>query len=453
MELTEVLNISDWQVFQQKNNKADINVSFKITEGSWLKKPISDEEKRFSKIFYGIKIRCIDENTGRIIENWVECRQSNGLYEGVLKNIPTGGPYKIQKLLVFNDDGNFIEWAGSSVVEHIGVGDIFLIAGQSNAAGWARGLYFDEIDMNLRSYNNGKWNVASQPLGNNENHSPFLVFGKMLSKSLGYPIGLIPRAVGGSPITTWIDGGAHTENLKKENINALKGILWYQGCEEAGTNSYETYEDMFMNFLVTMRKLFCDDKLPVITFQLNRLLSSQNYEESINLGWENIRNVQQEIAKKHENVYIIPTIDLKTMSDHIHNSVSSNKTLGERCALYALDCIYGKEKFKAPELKKAVKLAQNIFMLEFDNVAEELCTFEMSPKNLPVIAEDSMGINEIEKYEASKNKIKIYTKRNIENDTKIKIHCGANPQYIIIDRDTQLPVVCIKNIELSPKHV
>ena len=36
-------------------------------------------------------------------------------------------------------------------------------------------------------------------------------------------------------------------------------------------------------------------------------------------------------------------------------------------------------------------------------------------------------------YSVNINKIIIKTERNVENETHIKIHCGANPQYVIID--------------------
>lgn len=445
----EVLNMSDWQVFQQKNGKADITVLMKLGEDDWLKNPVLEEEKRFAKIFCGLKFRCVEENTGNAVTPWIECKEENGTFACVMKDVPAGGPYQIQQKSVFNDNGNIIEWGGKNTVEHIAVGDIFLIAGQSNAQGWAKGMYFDDIDLNVRSYNDGKWNVATQSLGNNGFHSPFLVFGKMLSKKLGYPIGLIPRAVGGSTVSTWVCGGCHTEKVKKEAIEDIKAILWYQGCEEAMRNTYDTYEEKFMDFVNTMRTHFSDDKLPIITFQLNRLICEDGEKEEVSLGWENLRNVQREIAEKHENIYLIPTIDLMTMSDFIHNSVVSHTALGQRCALYALDRIYGKDKFRAPEFSKAVKASEKSLKIEFENVLGNLEAFSVSAKNLPILLEDENGINGIEKYEIQSNIITIFTERELQSKTKIKIHYGANPHYVIIDSDTQLPVVCIKNITLT----
>ena len=449
MKVLEYLNIQDWQVFQQHDGKADINIVMHLDENSWLNKPQIEAEHKCAKICDGVRCRCINENTGETVKTWTEAERTGYTFECTIKDVPSGGPYQLQTELMFRSEQINQNWKTHNAANHVAVGDIFLIAGQSNADGTARGLHFDEIDANVRSYKNGEWSVASQPLGNGYTHSPFLMFGKLLSKKLGYPIALISRAVGGSPIKSWINGGEHMENLKKENIGRIKGILWYQGCEEAARNQYETYEELFCNFLNTARGLFDDDKLPVITFQLNRLLSSEICSETVNIGWENIREIQRQIAEKYDNVYLIPTIDMKTMSDHIHNSVASNKALGERCAMYALDRIYNKTVFRAPELKKVQQSGENILVLEFDNVMNDLCTFEVTPDKLPIMIEDKNGKNEIEKYEIYKNKITVYTSKGIEADSSVKIHFGANPEYIITDIETQLPVVCIKNVEIK----
>lgn len=449
MRVLETLNVQDWQLFQQHDGKTDINIVMRLNENGWLNKPQIEAERQFEKVFYGVRCRCINENTGETVTAWTQAERKGIIFECAIKDVPAGGPYQLQTELIFRSEQIDQNCKTNNAANHVGVGDIFLIAGQSNADGSAKGMHFDEIDMNVRSYKNGEWSVASQPLGNGYTHSPFLVFGKLLSKKLGYPIALLSRAVGGSPIKTWINGGEHMENLKKEKIGKIKGILWYQGCEEAARNQYDTYEELFCDFLRTARGLFDDDNLPVITFQLNRLLSSEICSETVNVGWENIREVQRQIAQRHDNVYLVPTVDMKTMSDHIHNSVASNKALGERCAMYALDRIYNRTVFRAPELRKAQRTGENVLVLEFDNVTNDLCAFSVTPDKLPIMLEDRNGKNEIEKYEICKNKITVYTSRSIDDGTSVKIHFGANPEYIITDFETQLPVVCIKNAEIT----
>ena len=73
-------------------------------------------------------------------------------------------------------------------------------------------------------------------------------------------------------------------------------------------------------------------------------------------------------------------------------------------------------------------------MVEFDNVTNDLCAFSVTQDKLPIMPEDKNGKNEIEKYEICKNKITVYTSRSIDDGTSVKIHFGANPEYVIMDR-------------------
>lgn len=444
----KVYGIQNWQVFQQINGKADINI--KGEADGWLVNPVLEMEKKFFKMFYGAEVRCIDERTGEVLSPWISAKAENGKWECTIEDIPVGGPYAIQMKNVFFDGNEFIKWEINNAACHIGVGDIYIITGQSNAQGRAHGLHFDSPDMNVRKLDSeGNWEMACHPFGDGGLHNPFMIFAKLLTQKLGYPIGIIPRAIGGSPITSWISGGEHIEKIRRENIGKIKGVLWYQGCNEAVPNNVDGYEEKFMNYLNTIRQIFKDDSLPVITFQLNRFFAGKDIELK-DEGYENIREIQRRMPYKAENVYVIPTIDLKTMSDDIHNSVSSNRAIGERAAMLALDVIYNKVKaYKAPELVQAKKIKSDEIELTFSNVVGNLYSFNASADLLPICIEDNKGKNNAVDYSVNINKIIIKTERNIEDETHIKIHCGANPQYVIIDLETQLPIICFKNVKLS----
>ncbi len=85
--MVNILNIQDWQMFQQKDGKADIVISLKIKEDSWIKNPVLPMGKKLAEIFFTYKVRCIEENTGRNISDWVLLDEENGVYNGLLKNI------------------------------------------------------------------------------------------------------------------------------------------------------------------------------------------------------------------------------------------------------------------------------------------------------------------------------------------------------------------------------
>ena len=85
------------------------------------------------------------------------------------------------------------------------------------AEGNAYGPYEDEPMLGVSEFSiyNG-WDLAVNYIGEGGGVSPFISFAKKLRKTLNYPIGLIPRAVGGSPISTWVKGGDHMKKLRRE---------------------------------------------------------------------------------------------------------------------------------------------------------------------------------------------------------------------------------------------
>jgi hypothetical protein len=299
--------------------------------------------------------------------------------------------------------------------------------------------YFDPPQPEICKLNNsGEWEMATQPLSGT-GHSMFMNFARALNRKLGYPIGLIPRAVGGSSITEWINGGCHMESLKKEQMGEIKGVLWYQGCNEAAKNKYEDYASKFEDVVCQLRKKFHDDKLNVITFQLNRELSGDDE----NAGWTNIREVQRNIPNIIDNTYVIPTIDMRDMSDCIHNSSNSNMILGERAANLVLSVIYKVEnECFAPNINSINITDKNQMKLTFDNVYGELFAFNVASEELPICVTDGLGENLIADYSIDKDVITLKTQRNISGKISVMAQYGQNPKNIIIDTRSRLPMLC-----------
>ena len=439
----KIEGLSSWQIIQQKNGVG--KVSFCGTVDEWLVNPVTDEEKKASADFLGVEFCFTDEEEGRPVTEYVKARNlENGKFKCEIENIPLGGVYTLKSRLVFKD----YSWGGNTNIYHIAVGDIYLITGQSNAVGWSRGYFNEPIDLNVRMYSQNVWNVASQPL-DGQNYSPFVSFGKLLSKKLGYPIGLIPTAVGGSPLMSWVPEGNCFKQMKKliNGIDKIKGILWYQGCTEATDGFDGDYTQEFKRFVSETRSIFGDDKIPVITFQLNRLRDYAHVKISRE-GYSKIREIQRRMPEHINDLYVIPTIDLSAMSDAIHNSVMSNRMLGERTAELALDVIYHKKHaFKAPDIEKIEKIGDNKIKLIFKNVESSLDAFSVAPIDLPVRVEDENGVNEITSYEIDKNEITVTFSENVGNGAMASCQYGEDPKNIIIDGDTQLPVLCFNKFK------
>lgn len=438
---------SDWQVFQQINGKA----SFDICGGvdGWLENPVTPQEIKCSKELVAVKVRVVDESTGVPVTMWQKVPVKDFMWSCRFTDVPVGGPYSVARQLVFYDGVSYYSYSSGNAVTHIAVGDVFIIAGQSNAAGWAKGPYDDAPDINVRVlHRSGKWDVATQPLGG-AGHSPFMAYAKYLTKKLGYPIGLVPRAIGGSPISTWVDGGCHIEEIKNENIGNIRGVLWYQGSSDTSCELSDIYEDQFLNFVDTIRKEFQDDNLPILTCQLNRV-TSEIEDNADPHGYDKIREIQRNMPKKVNDLYVIPTVDLTKMSDNIHNSYPLNMLLGERCAKLALDVIYKKEKAHfAPDINTATIIGDKTVELSFDNVVGGLDAYGVPVDKLSIQVYDDFGENKLTHYKVDYNKIILSIERTPAGKSFVKCEYGRDPSSVIIDGYTQLPVLSFFNVEIS----
>ena len=447
----------NWQILQQNNGWAQIHLA-----GSWANEEMSDDLRVF--------VRIVSEDTGASVVPWQRCEAlEDNRWRTTVSNIPAGGLYRIESCLTQSGSRVF-EWGTrGDMIHHVGVGDLYVIAGQSNSAGYAKDSIFDppEIGIHLLK-NNGRWDLASHPMnestgtihesnreGGNPGHSPYLSFARQLKRALGYPIGLIAAALGGSPLSAWNpeeDGFLYRNmmDILKANGNTVKGILWYQGCSDTTEELCDTYLDRFERLVFHMRDDMKDDQLPIITVQINRLVTPST--EASDRCWGKIREAQRQAVKKLENVYIVSSTDLK-LSDTIHNSSASNITIGERLAAVALQQIYGKGKiFEAPDLIEARITAQDKISLLFDHIKNRIYTFDVPEDELPFAAADDMGSLRIRKYEVKgANELELTFDRVIKGRCQVNGASEQNPKPVIpVDFASHLPMLSFYGVDVVP---
>lgn len=367
----------NWQILQQKNGYAEIE----------LEGVISLDSNLFEYPDWHIIIRVVDEISNARILPPIKVRPEDNFWCAKF-NIPTGGPYRIETLFRFNRHG---EKSGDRIL-HLGVGDVFVIAGQSNAMGVGKDHIIDEPSINVHMFRySGNWDIATHPLNDSTNskfdltiegaqvgNSPWIAFAKKLNKALGYPIGLIPSAVGGIPLANWdrAEDGKHFANMLeivKKSGSEIKGVLWYQGCNDADSGLGNTYFERFKRVVRDFENEFYDN-IPILTVQLNKIVCTK--EMDANKRSENyaeLRAAQLRAKNEIENVYIVPSID-QMVCDGIHNTSGACVVIGERVANIALKYIYGKQIIcDAPEIVGAYKENEYTVSLEFKNVYD--CIF------------------------------------------------------------------------------
>ena len=351
---------------------------------------------------------------------------------------------------------------------HIGVGDNYVIAGQSNAVGVGKDMISEEEVPNVHVFRlNGRWTMAAHPLHDTTDtaypdfaeqvavgYSPWLNFAKTLSRNLGYPIGLIPAAKGGIPLSFWDrkDDGRffnHMLNIIKDSQSKIRGIVWYQGCND-------TYDSRLRTTYFERFKSVCEDfreelgNLPIITVQLNKSTCTKG--KDLNAERKNfsiLREVQRKAAKEIKNLYLVPSIDL-SVCDGIHNSCMSSLVLGQRAANIALKYIYGRSVIcDYPDISKAFKSDKNEITLYFDNVFTSIFSDNNPTEFLPFSARDEKGRILPEDYECVENRIVLRFKRNLGR--KITVSCDGPCESGLVPYDlySYLPIIMFDEVEVK----
>ncbi len=351
----------DWEVIQQENGFASVHVEgvYQVHEAA-LEVGV---EKAIPRI------RVLRESDNFAIIPWRDMTyERTGQFSGTCGadlQVPTGGPYRLETCLETQSTTSGLTWLfRGDCLFHLCAGDVFVIAGQSNAAGYSRDYCPDAPHLCVHLYRNrGKWDLAVHPM-NESTHagslpneemgipgvSPYLSFGKVYYERTGIPVGLIQTALGGSPMKRWApeDGDLYRnmQNKLKETGGKYRGMLWYQGCSDTDAQAAAAYETNFQAFVQALRESL-GYTLPIFTFQLNRQINGINDE-----GWGMVREAQRRASLTLEQVYILPTTNC-SLSDGIHNSAQANLVLGEKLAMQCAGVFGGKDAFEAPALDTA----------------------------------------------------------------------------------------------------
>ena len=151
----------------------------------------------------------------------------------------------------------------SVLIPHVGVGEVFLIAGQSNSANHGEERLKPTSGL-VSTRHEGRWLPAQDPqLGASGNGGSFIPpFGDELVARLKVPIGIISIGVGATSVREWMPAGTRflnpptlTGNVRKEldgswsakgslfnrlierlnemGPNGIRAVLWHQGESDA----------------------------------------------------------------------------------------------------------------------------------------------------------------------------------------------------------------------------
>lgn len=324
--------------------------------------------------------------------DWKAAGQVNGAsWAARIAGVPTGGPYRL--------DLRVAGAAGVTSVANLLVGDLWLLAGQSNMEGVGNleslplpSALVNSLDMT------DTWLSASDPLHRlpdsnnrvnwrrNAQGQPEKLEGEALAQFIanrrkgagvglpfalemvrrtGVPVGLIPCAHGGTSMAQWDPalkdkgGDSLYGGMVRRFALAggrIKGVLWYQGESDANPTAGPIFEEKFRSLIQAVRKDFAQPDLPFLYVQIGRHASSAGAEH-----WNLVQNAQLKVEGQLPNALMTGCADCE-LDDGIHVGTDDFRLLARRLANLATGAV------KRGPRPVSAKRAGSTILVEFAEV-------------------------------------------------------------------------------------
>ena len=220
---------------------------------------------------------------------------------------------------------------------------LYLLMGQSNMAGRGKIGAEDKAPhprVLLFTLQNN-WEPAVEPVTQDKpamlGVGPGLAFGKtMADNDPGVTIGLVPCAVGGTPLKRWERGGdLYSNAVQRARLamreGTLKGIIWHQGESDSGTaTNANSYGDRLSRMIQDIRADLGTPDLPVVVGQIGEFLYDRGPEHA---PYARVVNAAlAALPEKTPATACAPSKGLKDKGDQLHFDAPSQRELGRRYA-------------------------------------------------------------------------------------------------------------------------
>jgi hypothetical protein len=172
--------------------------------------------------------------------------RAGGAFRAALTDVQAGW-YDLRLRLLSSSGSVTME----QTVDRVGIGEVFVTAGQSNSANHGSRIERpsgDQVSSPLLGF--GGWQSAADPQPNatGTGGSPWPAFGDDLTAATGVPVGIVAVGYGGTTIAQWQPGGTLYSRLQQAiaalGPHGLRAVLWHQGESDArdctSTNSYRS---------------------------------------------------------------------------------------------------------------------------------------------------------------------------------------------------------------------
>lgn len=401
--------------------------------------------------------------------NWVKIGQAVGKkFTARLKGLAVGGPYDIG-LRIVDRSGKVVAEAS---VRDVLVGDVWLLAGQSNMEGCGTLARHPKADRDIRAfYAKEQWGRAQHPLhrfdpGHDPEDPSFagdtsgviavgpgLAFARTMKARTGVPQGLIPCAQGGTSMQQWDPARKTLPSLglyhaairmAKMNGGRVAGVLWYQGCSDAIGRETRKYTARMEKLIGAFRRDLGDSRLPVVAVQIARYAEG---ELVLQAPWNEIQEQQRLLPATIERLVVVPTIDLG-LEDIIHLDGPGQQRLGGRLAQAMLALTQQPRQEKLPIELTRIRLRRQpisreaIIEIDFKNVAGQL-TSPGRAAGFALSVDGERALSAICRTQVRSSRIVIHTSIDYYDIAgyKLSYGLGVDPYCNVVDEaDRSLPV-------------
>lgn len=221
---------------------------------------------------------------------------------------------------------------------------LYLLIGQSNMAG--RGA-IEEPDKTphprvLKLTKENTWAPGIDPLHFDKPAIAGVGLGSSFGRAMAdanpeITVGLIPCAVGGTPLQRWQkDGDLYKQAVARAQAalkdGTLQGILWHQGENDASREeTARSYAQRLAGMIKDLRADLGAKDAPFVAGRLGEFLARETKDGKPSY-WPLVNEQLDSLPKLVEGVAIVSSAHLKAKSDGVHFDSPSLREFGRRYA-------------------------------------------------------------------------------------------------------------------------
>jgi hypothetical protein len=247
---------------------------------------------------------------------------------------PAGGWYRLE-IRALRQGVPFL----TNTVAHVGIGEVFVIAGQSNSANYGEQLNQTQTGLGA-AFSGTNWELAADPEpGAGGRKGSFMpLFGDALVEQFHIPVGIIAMGIGSTSVLEWLPVGfrfsrlppltrnvvtvapgqwessgkifdSFTARMKQLGPNGFRAVLWHQGESDANQANPERtlpgalYRNYLEQIISASRK--------EIGWNAPWFVATATYHSPFDTGSPDIRTAQKAVC---DDGFALPGPDTDTLT-------------------------------------------------------------------------------------------------------------------------------------------